>query len=174
MYASNSHKNSNFRRSRCYFIKSKRMSLRLDWCDPGVRRYVSCCWEFHREVVSVIDASIKQKLCHVKNWLSLKKSVIVQLSKLWSVDSFVTVVWRICQSQRYYMDMSELLHGMSMLLYVFLSDEQKQAEVWLRVWSSLIGWKHSIKLTDSMMPWEGADVQERFPCSSYTILCLGL
>ena len=160
MYASNSHKNSNFRRSRCYFIKSKRMSLGLDWCDPGVRRYVSCCWEFHREVVSVVDASTKQKLCHFRNWLSLKKSVIVQLSKLWSVDSFVTVVWRICQSQRYSM---ELLHGMSMLLYVFLSDEQKQADVWLRVWSSLIGWKHSIKLTDSMMPWEGADVQERFP-----------
>ena len=46
-----------------------------------------------------------------------------------AVDSFVTVIRRICQSRRYYMDLSELLHGMSMLLYVFLSDEQKQAEV---------------------------------------------
>ena len=43
------------------------------------------------------------------------------------VDSFV--VRRICQSQRYDMDLLELLHAMSMLLYVFLSDEQKQAEV---------------------------------------------
>ena len=41
------------------------------------------------------------------------------------VDSFV--VRRICQ--RYDMDLSELLHAMSLLLYVFLSDEQKQAEV---------------------------------------------
>ena len=51
----------------------------------------------------------------------------VKAVKCGVVDSFVTVVRRICQ--RYDMDLSELLHAMSMLLYVFLSDEQKQAEV---------------------------------------------
>ena len=53
----------------------------------------------------------------------------VKAVKCGVVDSFVTVVRRICQSQRYDMDLLELLHAMSMLLYVFLSDEQKQAEV---------------------------------------------
>ena len=56
-------KTYSFSWSRCYFIKSKRMLLRLDWCDSGVWRYMSClcCWCRHKTKTVSFQELIESK-----------------------------------------------------------------------------------------------------------------
>ena len=74
------------------------MLLRLNWCDPGVWKFISCRWVFHEEVVSVIDVGTNKS--HVVDAIFVK-----------------TLTW-ICQS--YDMDLSNLLHGFVQVVHGFV------------------------------------------------------
>ena len=127
-------------RSSC-LVTPPLMLLRLNWCDPGVWKFISCRWVFHEEVVFVVDVGTKQKPCcwckiFVKIFTWICQSYDMNLSKLsqgfvQAVHGFVkTKLWN-CHCC--YIDLLKLFHDFVkvdiLILYILPFTKQNEPEV---------------------------------------------